>query len=97
MSPAAMSTSSTRRYRRGGHVLDFVADQITVEVCIGTDLHLSLPMTDAFARADLDHTDAEAEVAGRPSAISEGGVTPADRPASLTARAYATRARPRAR
>ncbi len=49
-----------------------MADQITVEVCIGTDLHLSLPMTDAFARADLDHADAEAEVE-RPSAISEGG------------------------
>lgn len=48
--------------RRGGHVLDFLADQITVEVCIGTDLHLSLPMTDAFAHADLDHDDAEAEV-----------------------------------
>ena len=48
--------------RRGGHVLDFVADRITVEVCIGTDLHLSLPMTDAFARADLDPDDVEAQI-----------------------------------
>ena len=48
--------------RRGGHVLDFVADQISVEVCIGTDLHLSLPMTDSFAHADLDHATADAEV-----------------------------------
>lgn len=49
-------------YRRGGHVLDFVADRISVEVCIGTDLHLSLPLTDSFARADLDHGDVAAEV-----------------------------------
>lgn len=47
---------------RGGHVLDFMADRITVEVCIGTDLHLSLPMTDAFAHADLDPDDVDAQI-----------------------------------
>jgi acetolactate decarboxylase len=48
--------------RRGGHVLDFVADEITVEVCVGTDLHLSLPMTESFTRADLDPDDVDAQI-----------------------------------
>lgn len=48
--------------RRGGHVLDFLADRITVEVCIGTDLHLSLPMTESFAHADLDPEDVDEQI-----------------------------------
>ncbi len=50
------------QYRRGGHVLDFVAGEATVEICVGTDLHLSLPLTEAFARAHLDPADVEAQI-----------------------------------
>jgi acetolactate decarboxylase len=39
---------------QGGHVLDFALTRGTLEVCIGTDLHLELPRTVAFERADLD-------------------------------------------
>ncbi len=39
---------------QGGHVLDLALTQGTIEVCIGTDLHLELPRTIAFERADLD-------------------------------------------
>ena len=39
---------------QGGHVLDFAVTRGTLEVCIGTDLHLELPTTVAFERADLD-------------------------------------------
>jgi acetolactate decarboxylase len=38
---------------RGGHVLDYWLRGGTVEVCIGTDLHLSLPLTAAFGHAQL--------------------------------------------
>ncbi len=38
----------------GGHVIDYVLEHGTVEVCIGTDLHLELPRSAAFAAADLD-------------------------------------------
>jgi acetolactate decarboxylase len=50
---------------RGGHVLDLALTRGTLEVCIGTDLHLELPRTVAFERADLDDDPAErdAEVA----------------------------------
>lgn len=48
--------------RRGGHVLDFVLQHGTIEVCIGTDLHLALPMTAAFAGAHLDPADLDAQV-----------------------------------
>lgn len=49
---------------QGGHVLDLALTQGTIEVCIGTDLHLELPRTVAFERADLDDDPAvrEAEV-----------------------------------
>ena len=39
---------------QGGHVLDFAVTRGTLELCIGTDLHLELPRTVAFERADLD-------------------------------------------
>ncbi len=44
---------------QGGHVLDFVLTRGTLEVCIGTDLHLELPRTVAFERADLDDDPVE--------------------------------------
>lgn len=49
---------------QGGHVLDLALTQGTIEVCIGTDLHLELPRTVAFERADLNDDPAvrEAEV-----------------------------------
>ena len=40
--------------RRGGHVLDFELAAGTLELCLGTDLHLALPLSDAFAHAHLD-------------------------------------------
>jgi acetolactate decarboxylase len=48
--------------RRGGHVLDFTLEHGTVELCIGTDLHLALPLTAAFAGAHLDPADLDAQV-----------------------------------
>lgn len=39
--------------RRGGHVLDYEVAAGTLELCLGTDLHLALPLSDAFAHADL--------------------------------------------
>lgn len=39
---------------QGGHVLNFTVNRGTLELCIGTDLHLELPTTVAFERADLD-------------------------------------------
>lgn len=50
------------RLSRGGHVLDFILEHGTVEVCVGTDLHLALPMTEAFAGAHLDPADLDAQV-----------------------------------
>ncbi|MFC2640747.1 MAG: acetolactate decarboxylase [Propionibacterium acidifaciens] len=38
---------------RGGHVMDFVITGGLVEVCLGTDLRVALPLTDSFAGADL--------------------------------------------
>jgi acetolactate decarboxylase len=48
--------------RTGGHVLDFVLDHGTLEVCIGTDLHLALPMTAEFASAHLDPEDLDSQI-----------------------------------
>ena len=48
--------------RTGGHVLDFVLDHGTLEVCIGTDLHLALPMTAEFASAQLDPEDLDTQI-----------------------------------
>ncbi|MDO4908253.1 MAG: acetolactate decarboxylase [Corynebacterium sp.] len=41
----------------GGHVLDFVLDEGTVELCPGTDLNLRLPLTHDFSTASLDPED----------------------------------------
>ena len=41
------------RRERGSHVLDYRLRSGTLEVCIGTDLHLSLPLTAAFGNANL--------------------------------------------
>jgi acetolactate decarboxylase len=48
---------------RGGHVLDYLLARGTLEICTATDLHLSLPMTDAFRDADLTPADLAAQVA----------------------------------
>ncbi|MEP6562172.1 MAG: acetolactate decarboxylase [Nakamurella sp.] len=44
-------------YERGGHVLDYALNQGTLEVCLGTDLHLALPLTTAFRAAHLTPDD----------------------------------------
>ena len=41
----------------GGHVLDFKLLSGTIEICIGTDLHLELPLTAEFKNADLSPDD----------------------------------------
>ncbi|MGZ0710602.1 acetolactate decarboxylase (plasmid) [Coraliomargarita sp. W4R53] len=41
----------------GGHVLDFVIESGTIEICQGTDLELRLPLTDAFRHAELSPED----------------------------------------
>ncbi len=48
---------------RGGHVLDFSLRSGTLEVCVGTDLHVALPLNDAFGRANLAPTDLAEQVA----------------------------------
>jgi len=47
---------------RGGHVLDFKITTASVELCPATDLHLALPLSDAFGRADLDPADLDQQV-----------------------------------
>jgi len=47
---------------RGGHVLDFLVEQARIEVCVGTDLHLALPLGQDFAAAHLDPSDLESQV-----------------------------------
>lgn len=47
---------------RGGHVLDYLIRRGTLEICLGTDLHLSLPLTEAFGRADLTPDDLAEQV-----------------------------------
>ncbi|RKS93469.1 acetolactate decarboxylase [Microbacterium sp. AG790] len=42
---------------RGGHVLDFVLNHGTVELCLCTDLHLRLPLTTEFREAALSPDD----------------------------------------
>ena len=42
---------------QGGHVLDFVMLSGTIEICIGTDLHLALPLTTEFKNAELSPDD----------------------------------------
>ncbi|TFD85501.1 acetolactate decarboxylase [Cryobacterium lactosi] len=43
--------------RQGGHVLDFRLLSGTIEICVGTDLHLELPLTPEFKNADLSPDD----------------------------------------
>ncbi|GAA2021113.1 acetolactate decarboxylase [Nakamurella flavida] len=42
---------------RGGHILDYRVRRATLEVCLATDLHLALPLTEAFRGADLHPAD----------------------------------------
>lgn len=37
----------------GGHLVDFVLEEGTVELCLGTDFRLRLPLTEEFSAADL--------------------------------------------
>jgi acetolactate decarboxylase len=46
----------------GGHVLDFKLKSGTAALCLGTDLRLQLPMTDAFRDANLSPDDLEAQL-----------------------------------
>lgn len=48
---------------RGGHVVDFQIGTGAVEVCVGTDLQLRLPLTTEFERADLAPEDLAEQVA----------------------------------
>jgi acetolactate decarboxylase len=48
---------------QGGHVLDYLIRRGTLEVCLGTDLHLSLPLTEAFRTANLTPDDVAGQVA----------------------------------
>jgi acetolactate decarboxylase len=42
---------------RGGHVLDFEMTNGMLEICIGTDLDLRLPLSSAFQSAELTPRD----------------------------------------
>lgn len=44
-------------HTRGGHVVDFKLDSASVEICVGTDLHLHLPLTQEFSAANLSPED----------------------------------------
>jgi acetolactate decarboxylase len=46
----------------GGHVLDFKLARGRAALCLGTDLRLQLPLTQAFSDADLAPEDLEAQV-----------------------------------
>lgn len=54
---------------RGGHVLDFVMTSGTIEVCIGTDLDLRLPLRSEFGTADLSPADLDAQVQATETAV----------------------------
>lgn len=47
----------------GGHVIDFQLGQGLVEVCVGTDLRLRLPMTTEFEHAELAPEDLAERIA----------------------------------
>ncbi|WP_111766807.1 acetolactate decarboxylase [Nakamurella deserti] len=47
---------------KGGHVLDYLLARGTLEICVGTDLHVSLPLTDAFRDADLAPADLAVQI-----------------------------------
>lgn len=46
----------------GGHILDFKLRSGRAALCLGTDLRLQLPLTDAFRDADLSPEDLEAQL-----------------------------------
>lgn len=46
----------------GGHILDFTISSGEIELCVGTDLQLSLPLTGDFAGADLDPEDLDEQI-----------------------------------
>ena len=46
----------------GGHVLDFQLEQGSASLCLGTDLHLQLPLTDAFQEANLTPENIDAQL-----------------------------------
>ena len=46
----------------GGHVLDFKLRSGTAALCLGTDLRLQLPLTDAFKNANLSPDDLERQI-----------------------------------
>jgi acetolactate decarboxylase len=48
---------------RGGHALDFTLRSGTIEICVGTDLDLRLPLGASFAGASLAPDDLDAQVA----------------------------------
>jgi acetolactate decarboxylase len=56
----------------GGHVIDFTLDTGTVQISAQCDVHLNLPRTQAFMRADLTGHDLNAEIEQ-----TEGGTAPA--------------------
>lgn len=43
----------------GGHLVDFVLESGTVELCLGTDFRLRLPLTEEFGAADLSEDMSE--------------------------------------
>jgi acetolactate decarboxylase len=47
---------------RGGHVLDFVMTSGTIEVCVGTDLDLRLPLRSDFGTASLSPADLDSQI-----------------------------------
>jgi len=49
--------------KRGGHVLDYAISRGKLELCLATDLHLALPLSKAFIRANLSPDDLAAQVA----------------------------------
>jgi acetolactate decarboxylase len=49
--------------KRGGHVLDYAITRGTLELCLGTDLHVALPLTSSFRRAQLNPDDLAEQIA----------------------------------
>lgn len=47
---------------RGGHLVDFAMESGRIEICLGTDLSLRLPLTPEFREADLDAQDLQDDV-----------------------------------
>lgn len=46
----------------GGHILDFKVRSARASLCLGTDLRVQLPLTEAFRNADLAPEDLEAQL-----------------------------------